>query len=290
MPRANVGDVELEYLDIGEGFPLVWCHELAGSLESWTPQIRHFARRYRVIAYNARGYPPSDVPAAPEAYSQDLAVADLHGLLRHLGIEQAHVGGLSMGAATALHFGLRHPEMARSLIIAGVGTGSTDPEQFRRQCEAFAATLDQHGMAGMRDYTAGGTRVQFRRKDPHGWQEFVDLFMAHSPVGKAGTLRGVQGGRPPLFAYEEQLRRLELPTLVIAGDEDEPCIEPSIFLKRVVKTAGLVVLPQTGHTLNLEEPEAFNRAVSDFLTLVEAGRWHAREAGTGAGFLDGPEA
>lgn len=286
MPRVNVGDVELEYLDVGEGFPLVWCHELAGSMESWTPQIRFFARRYRVIVYNARGYPPSDVPVGRESYSQDLAVADLYGLLRHLGISQAHVGGLSMGAATALHFGLQHPEMARSLVIAGVGTGSTDPELFREQCERFAAILDEQGMEGMRDYTAGGTRVQFRRKDPHGWQEFADLFLTHSAAGKAGTMRGVQGGRPPLSAYEEQLRALELPMLVVVGDEDEPCIEPSLFLKRVVQTAGLVVLPQTGHTINLEEPETFNRAVSDFLTLVEAGRWHAREAGTGAGFLD----
>jgi pimeloyl-ACP methyl ester carboxylesterase len=288
MPRAKFGDVELAYLDVGEGYPLVWCHELAGSMESWLPQTRYFARRYRVIAYNARGYPPSDVPTVPDAYSQDQAVEDLRGLLRHLGIEEAHVGGLSMGAATALHFGLRYPAMARSLVIAGVGTGSTDPEQFRERCEANAKLLDEQGMAGLRDYALGSTRIQFRRKDPHGWQEFFDRFMEHSPVGKAATLRGVQGARPPIFDFEEQLSRLDRPTLVIVGDEDDPCIEPSIFLKRVVTTAALLVLPKTGHTINLEEPEAFNRAVSEFLATVEAGRWRAREAGTGAGLMDAP--
>lgn len=288
MPRATIGDVELAYLDVGEGFPLVWCHELAGSMESWTPQIRYFSRRYRVIAYNARGYPPSDVPPDPGAYSQDQAVADLYGLLRHLGIDEAHVGGLSMGAATALHFGLQHPEMARSLVVAGVGTGSTDPEQFRQQCEANAKLLDEQGMEGLRAYAASSTRVQFQRKDPHGWQEFEDQFMAHSPEGKAATLRGVQGTRPPLYDYEDQLRRLDRPTLVLVGDEDDPCIEPSIFLKRVVPTSGLVMLPKSGHAINIEEPDAFNRAVAEFLATVEAGRWGAREAGSGAGLLDAP--
>lgn len=285
MPRADLGDVTLEYLDEGEGFPLVWCHELAGSMESWEPQVRYFTRRYRVVTYNARGYPPSDVPTDVSAYSQDQAVDDLYRLLRHLGIEQAHVGGLSMGAATALHFGLQHPEMARSLIIAGVGTGSTDTEQFRRQCEQFARTLEEQGMECMRDYTAGSTRVQFRRKDPHGWAEFRDLFMAHSPLGKALTMRGVQAGRPPLFAYEAQLRDLDRPMLVIVGDEDEPCLEPSLFVKRAVARAGLVVFPQTGHTINLEEPDLFNRTVADFLAAVELGRWHVRESGSGVGFL-----
>src|SRR5262245_21946711 len=138
MPTANLGDVSLAYEDVGDGFPLVWCHELAGSMESWRPQVQYFGRRYRVVTYNARGWPPSDVPSDVESYSQDQAVDDLYRLLRHLGIEQAHIGGLSMGGATAIQFGLQHPEMARSLIIASAGTGATDPARFREQCETMA--------------------------------------------------------------------------------------------------------------------------------------------------------
>jgi len=285
MPRANLGDVTIEYIEAGSGFPLVWCHELAGSMESWEAQVQFFARRYRVIAYNARGYPPSDVPGDVEAYSQDQAVEDLYRLLQHLGIGQAYVGGLSMGGATTLHFGLQYPEMARALIIAAAGTGSTDPEQFRRQCNQFAAAIEERGMEAMEDYTVGPTRVQLRRKDPVGWRRFADLFAAHSSVGKALTMRGVQGARPPIFDYEEQLRRLEVPSLILAGDEDEPCLEPSLFLKRAIRSSGLMVFPQSGHTINLEEPDLFNRVVLDFLTAVEHGSWAAREEGAGMGFL-----
>ena len=283
MPRVSVDGVGLEYRESGSGFPLVWAHELAGSLESWEPQVHFFARRYRVITYNARGYPPSDVPDDPAAYSQDQAVADLHALLRALEIEQAYVGGLSMGGSTALHFGVQHPEMARAIVIAAAGSGSTDPEPFREGCHARADRLDSEGMAALEDYARGPARVQLRRKDPDGWERFRELLMSHSPRGSALTMRGVQGGRPPVFAFERELRAMPVPALILTGDEDDACLEPALFMKRCLPRSGLVVLPQSGHGINLEEPELFNRAVLDFLTAVEADRWPAREQGSGGG-------
>ena len=284
MPRVTVDGIGIEYREAGSGFPLVLAHEFGGSAESWAPQVQSLARRYRVITYDARGYPPSDVPDDPAAYSQEQAVEDLVQLLRHLGVEQAYVGGLSMGAATALHFGIRFPEMTRALILAGVGTGSSDAEGFRERCEQFASRLDEGGMEALSGYVRGSERVQFLRKDPVGWQTFSDLFFAHSPLGSALTLRGVQGGRMPIFDYEDKLRALEVPTLILVGDEDEPCLEPSLFLKRTIARSGLVAFPQRGHAINLEEPALFNQSVLDFLHAVEAGRWAEREAGSGEGF------
>ena len=239
MPRVSLDGVGIEYREAGSGFPLLWAHEFAGSMESWEPQVRFFSRRYRVITYNARGYPPSDVPDDPDAYSQDRAVEDLYQLLRHLGIEQAYVGGLSMGGGTTVHFGLRHPEMARALIVASTGSGSANPEQFARGCDERAARLERDGMDGANDYARGAARIQLLRKDPVGWAEFAELFGRHSPTGSAHTLRGVQAKRPPLFALDEQLRALQVPTLILAGDEDEPCLEPSLFLKRSISRSGL---------------------------------------------------
>jgi pimeloyl-ACP methyl ester carboxylesterase len=279
MPRANVNGVELAYEEAGEGFPLVWCHEFAGSMESWLPQVHYFARRYRVITYNARGYPPSEVPQDAKAYSQDIAVEDLYGLLRHLGIEQAYVGGLSMGGATSLHFGIRHPHMARALIIAAAGSGSTNPEQFRQGCLSLADRLEAEGTAGLRDYAAGGSRLQLRRKDPVGYQEFVHLLLSHSATGSAHTMRGVQAGRPPIFAWEAELKGLEAPSLVMIGDEDSGCVEPALFMKRNIPACGLAVLPQSGHGINLEEPALFNSLVAEFLAAVEAGKWDRRRGG-----------
>jgi pimeloyl-ACP methyl ester carboxylesterase len=118
--------------------------------------------------------------------------------------------------------------------------------------------------------------VQFADKDPKGWQEFHRQFVAQSPHGHARTMRGVQMDRPTLYDLEQELERLDVATLIIAGDEDDPCLEPSLFLKRKIASSGLLILPKTGHTINLEEPDAFNRAVLDFLTGVEAGRWGRR--------------
>ena len=276
MPTARVNGVELAYEDVGEGFPLIWAHEFAGSMESWEPQLHFFARRYRVITYNARGYPPSEVPMDPSAYSQDHAVEDCYGLLRHLGIDQAYVGGLSMGGSTALHVGLRHPDVAKAVIIAAAGTGSDNVEEFRATSYATADRLETGGMEALRDYAAGATRLQLKRKDPAGYRRFIDLLMRHSPLGSAYTQRGVQAGRPPIYAWEAQCRTMRVPALVLVGDEDEPCLGPSLWMKRLIPSAGLVTFAQSGHAINLEEPEMFNRAVWDVLAMVEGGKWALR--------------
>jgi pimeloyl-ACP methyl ester carboxylesterase len=286
MAFARVNGISLYYEEHGQGLPVVFVHEFAGEARSWHLQVRALARRYRCIAYNARGYPPSDVPEAAEAYSQDHAVEDIRGLLDALGIARAHVVGLSMGGYATLHFGLRHPERALSLVVAGAGYGSVpgEREAFQRDVEATAERFEREGMATMADvYASGPTRVQFIDKDPAGWREFRDMLAAQSAVGHARTLRGVQLTRPSIFALEAQLERLTVPTLVVTGDEDEPCLEPALFLKRKIRSAGLLVLPKSGHTVNLEEPEAFNRAVLDFLTAVDAGRWPLRNPASQTG-------
>ena len=280
MPLAAMNDgARLYYESTGSGYPLLFSHEFAGDYRSWEPQVRYFARRYRVIVYNARGYPPSDVPEDVAAYSQARAMHDIAQLLEALQVPQAHVVGLSMGGYATLHFGLNYPQMARSLVVAGCGYGSVagDREKFQQDTAQVAQRIRSDGMQAMAAvYSKGPTRVQFEDKDPRGWQEFADQLADHSATGAALTMRGVQGQRPSVYELEAQMRQLQVPTLVVTGDEDEPCLEPGLFMKRAIPTAGLVIVPKTGHTINLEEPEAFNRIVSDFLGAVESGRWQAR--------------
>jgi pimeloyl-ACP methyl ester carboxylesterase len=278
MPTALANGIHLYYEVTGSGSPLVLVHEFAGDLRSWDPQVKYFARRYQVITYNARGFLPSDVPEDTEAYSQDTAVQDLRALMVYLGITRAHLCGLSMGGYAVLHFGLQHPEMARSLVVAGVGYGSDELEDFRRDAMEIGRRIERDGMAEIAaSYARGPARVQFMNKDPRGWQEFADALTLHSTPGSAGTLRGIQARRPSVYALEESLRQLKVPTLIMSGDEDEPCLQPGLFMKRTIPTAGLLIFPKTGHTINLEEPDAFNRAVLDFLTLVDAERWATRD-------------
>ena len=278
MPLAKVNGVNLYYEEHGKGTPLVFIHEFAGDYRSWSPQVRHFARRYRVIVFNARGYPPSEVPEDAALYSQDIAVADLLGLLDHLKLDKAHIVGFSMGGSAALIFGLRHPQRARSLAIVGAGSGSTGKKaDFVRDVEYVAGRFESEGMDKVAEfYTRGPNRVQFEEKDPHGWREFYENFKRSSAKGHALTMLGVQRNRPSVYELEAEMKQLTVPTLIVVGDEDEPCLEPGLFMKRTIPSAGLVIFCKTGHTMNLEEPDLFNRTIQDFVTQVDAGRWTLR--------------
>jgi pimeloyl-ACP methyl ester carboxylesterase len=281
MPHATTDDkVKLYYEETGNGFPVIFVHEFAGDYRSWEPQVRYFCRRYRCITFNARGYPPSDVPEDVSHYSQDHATADIDAVLRHLDISLAHVVGLSMGSFATLHFGLRYAQKARSLVIAGCGSGAEPSKrtQFQQEAEATAELYEHEGSAvAAARHAQGPNRVRFRQKDPRGWAELVRTMGEHSAKGCALTLRGVQKQRPSLWDLIDPMRKLTVPTLIIAGDEDEPCLEPSLLLKRTLPAAGLWVVPDTGHTVNLEEPEAFNHALTEFLAAVESGRWDPRD-------------
>jgi pimeloyl-ACP methyl ester carboxylesterase len=281
MPLLTTEDgVKLHYEEVGAGTPIVFVHEFAGDWRSWEPQLRYFGRRYRCIAYNARGYPPSDVPDDVEKYSQARARDDIRAVLDALELDKAHVVGLSMGGFATLHFGFTYPERALSLVVGGCGYGASPDKraQFAAEAEATAARIDAIGMAKAADgYALGPTRVQFQNKDPRGWRELADQLADHSTRGSALTLRGVQKRRPSLFDLVERMQTITAPTLVVTGDEDWPCLEPAILMKRSIATAALVVMPNTGHAVNLEEPAAFNQHVADFLHAVEAGRWPRRD-------------
>ena len=255
----------------------MFAHEFAGDITSWEPQVSFFARRYRVITYCHRGYLPSGVPDDPDAYSQDRLVADIRELLLNLGVEQAYIAGLSMGAATALSFAIDHPDMCRALVVASTGTGSTDRDTHLEAWRESVIRLQSEGIAGFADeYASGPTRVQLRRKDPVGWEKFRSGLAGHSAQGSALIMQGIQLKRPTVYQLEEQMRRLDVPTLLMVGDEDDPCIEPMLFMKRCIARSGLAMFPQSGHAINLEEPDLFNRAVLDFLTAVESGAWALR--------------
>jgi pimeloyl-ACP methyl ester carboxylesterase len=272
--------VRLYYEEAGAGVPVVFVHEFAGDHRSWEAQMRFFSRRHRCIAYAARGYPPSDVPKDVASYSQARAAADIAAVMDGAGIERAHVVGLSMGAFATLHLGLDHPGRALSLVIAGIGYGAEKQHEaeFRANAEAAARGFETQGSRRFAEiYGSSAARVQFEAKDPRGWREMVDWLGEHDPQGAANTMRGVQAQRPSLYDLEPRLERLALPTLIIAGDEDDQTLHPGIFLKSTISASGLMVLPKTGHTINLEEPAAFNQAVADFHAQVAAGRWLPRD-------------
>lgn len=281
MPKASVNGLDIFYESTGQGFPIVFCHEFAGDYRSWSPQVRYFSRLYRCITCSQRGYPPSDVPEIASEYSQDHLIEDLRGLMTELNIEQAHLVGFSMGGSVVLNFGIRYPELCRSIVAAGAGSGSTNREQFERDVDGVVELIRAGGIEGFAQvYANGPSRQPFKRKDPEGWAEFRQRLAEHSPVGQAHTIVGVQRNRPTLFTLERELERLDTPVLICVGDEDEACVEPGVFLKRHLRGSGLVFFPQSGHTINLEEPALFNLMLERFFHMVEAGAWASRQVTT----------
>jgi pimeloyl-ACP methyl ester carboxylesterase len=281
MPFVQSDGVRLHYEEAGTGYPIIFAHEFAADHREWEQQLRYFSRSYRCIAYNARGYPPSDVPESPDQYGWQFSADDIAAVMAGLGIARAHIVGLSMGGYAALQFGLRHPQMASAIVAAGAGSGSPPShlDEWRKQSRISAQGFLERGMEAMaEEMGVGPTRIQLKRKDSRGWSEFMAHLRGHSPLGMSRTNANYIAKRPSLFEFEDEFRKMRIPVLLAIGDEDEPVIETNLMLKRAIPAAGLWVAPNTGHAINLEEPAAFNAEVRAFLTAVEGGSWPSRLA------------
>jgi pimeloyl-ACP methyl ester carboxylesterase len=281
MPHVSARDGTRLYVEeTGAGTAVLFIHEYAGDYRSWEPQMRHFARQHRCVTFSQRGYPPSDVPSDPARYSQELAREDAIAVMDALGIGRAHVVGHSMGAYTALHVGIRYPQRCISVTAAGCGWGSTPDPVRREEMKTLAAETGkmfaEEGIAvAAAKYADAPMRQAFKHKDPRGYAEFARMLAEHSAEGHAQTMLNLQLKRPTLWEMEGELQRFSLPLLVIVGDEDDLCLDGSVFLKRTVPTAALLVLPRAGHTINSEEPAAVNAALAELFSAAEAGRWLA---------------
>jgi proline iminopeptidase len=282
MPHANTKDnVRLYFEEAGTGTPIIFLHEFAADHTNWEPQMRYFSRGHRCIAYSARGYTPSDVPPSADVYTYKHFYTDALAVLDQLGIAEAHFIGLSMGSYSSLHAAMNAPERVMSMTLAGVGSGSSleNLEAFRAQCRANAEQYEAIGSAEVAKVTREApSRIPFLVKDPRGHADFYAALARHDAKGSANTMRGFQGGRPSIYTMPDAIKKTVTPTLIICGDEDDACIEPSLFLKKHLPASGLTFFPKSGHVLNLEEPALFNEMVERFIALVEAGRWPVRDA------------
>jgi pimeloyl-ACP methyl ester carboxylesterase len=126
-------------------------------------------------------------------------------------------------------------------------------------------------------YADGPQRQPHKNKDPRGYAEFTRMLGEHSATGHALTMINLQAERPTLQDMESDLKKFSVPLLIIVGDEDDWALDGSVFLKRIVPTAGLLVIPRSGHTLIPEEPMALNAALADLFAAAEAGRWLAHK-------------
>jgi pimeloyl-ACP methyl ester carboxylesterase len=290
MPYIVSNGVRLYFEENGQGYPIIFVHELESDFREWEAQVRYFSRAYRCITYNARGYPPSDVPEDLALYGWEFSVEDVAAVMRGLAIARAHVVGSSMGGYAALQFGLRYPEKASAIVAAGTGSGSLPSERdtWLKKTPALARAIVARGMVAMAERMAlHPTRIQLKYKDPKGWRDFVEHLKQHSARGMSNTMARYQALRPSLHDFRDQFSRMTIPVLLAVGDEDGPCLETNLMLKSALPAAGLWMCANTGHAINLEEPAAFNTQVEGFLSAVERGSW--RRAYPDKEFIPTPE-
>jgi len=265
MPHLTTDDkVKLYYEETGTGTPVVFVHEFAGDVRSWEPQLRELGRTYRCIAYNARGYPPSDVPGEVQFYSQERARDDIRAVLDALKIDKAHVVGHSMGGWILTLLCYESPNRVRKAVnVAGGGTAIRPlqnmvefkvpaPDQIRQHYARLAAASG--GVLEVEDLAA----PYIAKRDLPGHAEGFAKVMRHmtNPLTRQryNTLR--------------RLPFITVPTLVVWGREDpvNSLEEVGMPTANGIPGAKLIVYDNTGHSVPWEQPERFSRDVLAFLT------------------------
>lgn len=257
MATATLNGVDIDYEVTGDGPSVLLTHGFSATRTSWADQHRALDDRYRVISWDLRGHGQTVSPDDPTAYSLDLTVADMHALLRHLGVERAVIGGLSLGGYASLAFCRAHPEMVRALVIVSSGPGYRNPEardQWNDRAHRRATELESRGLEVL-----GGGSADMR-----------------AAVQRHRSARALAHAARGMLAQEDarvidSLPRIAVPTLVILGDQDEPFVAPSRYMAAKIPGARLEVIEGAGHAANLDRPEPFNRALRTFLDHLPEG-------------------
>jgi pimeloyl-ACP methyl ester carboxylesterase len=266
MPFATINGINIYYEEHGAGAPLVWVHGFSCGIRSWDPQVSAFSSSRRVIAYDLRGFGISDAPQTSNAYSQDISVADLAALLDHLRIERTALGGLSMGGNIALNYALAHPERVSGLIIADTGAGSDNTAEWVAGALRYAEAAERSGVEAFADLACANPLFARYIEQGADRARFIrSCLMTHRARGIMHTAREVLAKRPTIYSLEAKLKAMSVPTLLVVGEHDAPCVKVHEFMARTIPNARSVVLKGIGHLSNLEAPEAFNAHVRTFL-------------------------
>ena len=265
MPNFKTNDdVTLFYEVTGSGQPIVFVHEFGGDYRSWYRQVAVLSKTHRCITYSARGFLPSEVPKDRNQYGQAQSTADLLTLMDHLEIAKAHVVGTSMGSFTSLDFALNHTDRVATLTLVGNSSGPRDAKEqasYRENWVGHEMKLRQiQGGDGAVAGLEGDPAYQsFQRDEPEGWAIYASNLRGQSADGAINVLATLHWNRISLFAIEAQLQALNIPTLLVTGEEDYYLVgETNEFLESVLPNAHRHHFEGTGHLVNIERAEKFN--------------------------------
>lgn len=267
MPRIPARDgVQLYVESHGDGVPILFSCGYSTTRENFRPQVAPLvAAGYRVLLWDYRGHGESDAPEDPDAYSLDIVLDDLgHVLDWGAKNEKAVLAGFSFGGAASLHFTLRHPERVRSLVLIDTGPGFKNPEAQKgwlAQVEKIATNLETKGIQSFVESRAAATAIG-RRPELPAAQHAAQAIAKMSARGVANFGRRVSG---PIPGCIDELASITTPALVVVGEEDEAYLRAADVMAARLPNAQKVVIPRAGHVVSIEEPEALNDAILQFL-------------------------
>ena len=254
MPEALINGINLYYEDNGNGFPVIFTHGFAGTTKSWEGQVAAFSKKYRFITYDMRGHGQTDAPDDLSKYTRDILVEDIYQLLRHLGIQKAVIGGLSLGGYLTIHFYNQHPDMTAAIILMDTGPGYRNQEkaeEWNRVRTDCARVLENAGMRGFME-------SEYSKDD---YYTTPDVMIKHNPVGLANTNRGVMLNLWGL----DILPNIKVPALVICGDRDTPFLSATDYMAQKIPVASKVIISNAGHGVNIDQPRVFEETILSFL-------------------------
>jgi pimeloyl-ACP methyl ester carboxylesterase len=271
MPKVKINAVNIYFESHGDGFPLILSYGLGGNTGMWAEQIEAFSKYYRFIIWDPRGHGQSDSPLHRDQYGMKISADDLEGLLNHLGIEKAHIGGLSMGGGIATRFALEHPERIAGLLIIDSASASGLPmkeamRKMRLKTIELVETLDMGTVAEYVIKSNPNLRTQ-AEASPEARQRLRQMFLDLNPIGYANTIRALI---EETFSLD-RLSAIKSPTLVLVGEED-PAIEAARLIHNHISGSKLTIISGAGHLSNLDCPTEFNKTVLEFLNQIEL-RW-----------------
>lgn len=244
----------------GAGPSMVWAHGFAGSARNFRPQARAFESSHKVLLFDARGHARSPAPEDENAYAFEYLVSDLEHLIAGGDGQPVVLGGLSLGARTALAVALRGHSPVRGLILAAL-PGALITR--RPWALGFADSIAQEGLEAAGERFVWG---QETRLDPRARAWVRQGFLEHQPHALMHLLRRALAELPDLREFSDVLTQLSVPTLIIAGSRDADAVREGEALACLLPNARLLVVDGAGHVVNLEQPEAFNRGVATFLS------------------------
>ena len=263
--------VTLSYAEEGAGAPIVFVHEFGGDHRSWHRQVPVLSQDFRCIVYSARGFLPSSVPSSRDQYGQAQSTGDLLALMDHLELPAAHVVGTSMGSFTSLDFALNHPDRVLSLTLVGNSSGPRDEaerQNYRKTWIGHEIDLrESHGGEGAVAVLLDDPAYQsFQKNQSADWAIYADNLRGQSVKGAVHVLSTLHWNRRSLFEDQERLKALTQPVMLVTGDEDYYLVaETNAFLKNILPNVSWHQFEATGHLVNIEQPEPFNRLLADFV-------------------------